>query len=445
MRICSVLEQNKKPKKKEVETMLNKSKIFLVVFVVAVCWITTPVAEAQTELTMYYPIAVGGPLTKIVDSMVADFMKENPDIKVKAIYSGNYNDARIKALAALKSGKPAQLSVMFSIDIYELIEQDAILAFDDVVETPEEKTWLDSFYPTLMENGRTAGKTWGIPFQRSTIVMYYNKDAFKAAGLDPDKPPETWEQLATVGKKLTKADGSQWGVMIPSTGYPYWMFGALTMQNDQVLMNDAGNETYFDSSAVIEALQFWRDLGSKHKIMPSGTIEWGTLRQNFLEGKTAIMWHSTGNLTIVKKKAKFDFGVAMLPASKRRGTPTGGGNFYIFKKTSSSERKAAMRLIRFMTSPERSAEWSMKTGYMGVSQAAYDTSKLKEYVKGFPYAAVARDQLNYATAELSTYQTGRVRKALDDAIQAALTGTKTPEAALKEAQALSERLLKQYR
>ncbi len=425
--------------------MLNKSKIFLVVLVVAVCWTTTPVAEAQTELTMYYPVAVGGPLTKIVDSMVADFMKENPDIKAKAIYSGNYNDARIKALAALKSGKPAQLSVMFSIDIYELIEQDAIIAFDDVVETPEDKAWLDSFYPTLMENGRTAGKTWGIPFQRSTIVMYYNKDAFKAAGLDPDKPPETWEQLVTVGKKLTKADGSQWGAMIPSTGYPYWMFGALTMQNDQVLMNDAGNETYFDSPAVIEALQYWRDLGSKHKIMPSGTIEWGTLRQNFLEGKTAIMWHSTGNLTIVKKKAKFDFGVAMLPASKRRGTPTGGGNFYIFKQTSSSERKAAMRLIKFMTSPERSAEWSMKTGYMGVSQAAYDTSKLKEYVKSFPYAAVARNQLKYATAELSTYQTGRVRKALDDAIQAALTGTKTPEAALKEAQALSERLLKQYR
>jgi len=98
-----------------------------------------------------------------------------------------------------------------------------------------------------------------------------------------------------------------------------------------------------------------------------------------------------------------------------------------------------------MTSPERSAEWSMKTGYMGISQAAYETPKLKQYIKDFPFAAVARDQLKFATAELSTYQTGRVRKALDDAIQAALTGTKTPEAALKEAQALSERLLKQYR
>jgi sn-glycerol 3-phosphate transport system substrate-binding protein len=431
--------------KMEEGTMLRKMRILFVVLVVAACWVVTPTVQANTELTMYYPVAVGGPLTKIVDGMVADFMQDNPDIKVNAIYAGNYNDARIKALAALKSGKPAQLSVMFSIDIYELIEQDAIIAFDDVVETADDKAWLDSFYPTLMENGRTADKTWGIPFQRSTIVMYYNKDAFKAAGLDPDKPPATWEELVSVGQKLTKADGSQWGAMIPSTGYPYWMFGALTMQNDQVLMNNAGNETYFGTPAVIEALQFWRDLGAKHKIMPEGTIEWGTLRQNFLEGRTAIMWHSTGNLTVVKSKAKFDFGVAMLPASKRRGTPTGGGNFYIFKQTTPEERQAAMKLIKFMTSPERSAEWSMKTGYMGISPATYETAKLQEYVKGFPYAAVARDQLEYATAELSTYETGRVRKALDDAIQAALTGAKTPEAALSEAQAQADRLLKQYR
>ncbi len=400
---------------------------------------------SATELTMYYPVSVGGPLTKVVDGMVADFMSQNPDVKVNAIYAGNYNDARIKALAALKSGKPAQTSVMFSIDIYELIEQDAIIPFDDVVKTPEEKAWLSSFYPSLMENGQTMGKTWGIPFQRSTIVMYYNKDAFRKAGLDPDKPPATWEELVSMGKKLTHSDGSQWGVMIPSTGYPYWMFGALAMQNGQTLMNGNGDTTYFTNPDVINALEYWKDLGSKYKVSPEGTIEWGTLRQNFLEGKTAIMWHSTGNLTAVKKNAKFDFGVAMLPAGKRRGTPTGGGNFYIFKKTSKEERRAAMRLIKFMTSPENSAKWSMATGYMGVSPAAYETSALKTYVKEFAYAAVARDQLKYATAELSTFQTGRIRKALDDAIQAALTGAKTPKDALTEAQNLSDRLLKAYK
>lgn len=402
-------------------------------------------AQARTALTMYYPVAVGGPLTKIVDGMVADFMTANPDVKVNAIYAGNYNDARIKALAALKSGKPAQLSVMFSIDIYELIEQDAIVAFDDVVETPGEKAWLNSFYPALMENGKTAGKTWGIPFQRSTIVMYYNKDLFRRAGLDPDAPPATWDALVEAGKKLTDRDKGQWGAMIPSTGYPYWMFGALAMQNGQTLMNTNGNTTYFNAPAVIEALEFWKSLGATHGIMPKGTVEWGTLRQNFLEQKTAIMWHSTGNLTAVKKNASFDFGVAMLPASKRRGTPTGGGNFYIFKKTTPEERRAAMRLVKFMTSPERSAEWSRKTGYMGVSPAAYETPALKTYVRNFPYAAVARDQLEYATAELSTFQTGRIRKALDDAIQSALTGAKPPEAALKDVQALADRLLKNYR
>ena len=105
--------------------MLRKMKFLAIVVAVATCCLMTSTAQAETELTMYYPVAVGGPLTKIVDSMVVDFMKENPDIKVNAIYAGNYNDARIKALAALKSGKPAQLSVMFSIDIYEMIEQDA--------------------------------------------------------------------------------------------------------------------------------------------------------------------------------------------------------------------------------------------------------------------------------------------------------------------------------
>lgn len=400
------------------------------------------------DLTMYYPVAVGGSLTKIVDGMVADFEKQNPDIHVKAIYAGNYNDARIKSLAALKSGKPAQTAVMFSIDIYELIEQGAIVAFDDVVETAEEKNWLKSFYPALMENGKTQGKTWGIPFQRSTIVMYYNKDAFREAGLDPEKPPATWKEFVSMGQKLTKKSGNnvdRWGAMIPSTGYPYWMFGALTMQNGQTLMNGDGNKTNFDAAATVEALQFWKDLGNKHKIMPSGTIEWGTLRQNFLEGKTAMMWHSTGNLTVVKKKAKFDFGVAMLPANKRRGTPTGGGNFYIFKKSSPEERKASMKLIRFLTNPERTAEWSMKTGYLATSQSAYATPKLKQYVKDFPPAAVARDQLEFATAELSTYQTGRIRKLLDDAIQSALTNAKTPAEALGSAQKKADRLLKRYR
>ena len=401
-----------------------------------------------TELTMFYPVAVGGPLTKLVDKLVQDFQAENPDIKIKAIYSGNYSDTMTKAMTSLKGGNPPHLSVILSTEIFTLIDNDAIVAFDDLVTSDAEKQWLDSFYPALMENSRTAGKTWSIPFQRSTIVMYYNKDAFREAGLDPETPPATWDELVTMGKKLVKKDASgkvtQWGLEIPSTGYPYWMFGALSRQNGEVLMNDAGNEVYFNKPGVVKALEFWKALGQEHGVMPEGTIEWGTLRSDFLEKKTAIMWHSTGNLTAVKKNASFDFGVAMLPAKKERGTPTGGGNFYIFKNSSPEERAAALTFIKWMTHPTRTAQWSIGTGYLGTRADAYESAELQEYVKTFPPAAVARDQLKYATAELSVHENGRVYKILNDAIQSALTGAKTPEEALAGAQKQAERVLKRY-
>lgn len=419
-----------------------------VLVTVGVAGLAAP-ALAGVELTMYYPVAVGGPLTKIVDGLTADFSKAHPDIKVNAIYAGNYDDARIKALAALKSGQPAQLSVLFSIDLFELVEQDAIVPFEDLVATAEDRAWLKSFYPGFMDNGILKGKTWGIPFQRSTIVMYWNKAAFREAGLDPEKPPTNWSGMVEMGQRLVKRDPAgqvqRWGVMIPSTGYPYWMFQALGMQNGQVLMSPDGTRTFYDAPATVAALEYWTDLGRKHRIMPEGTVDWGTLRQQFLEGKTAIMWHTTGNLTAVKTSATFDFGVGMLPAKERRGSPTGGGNFYVFKKTTPEERKAALTFVKWITAPERAAQWSIDTGYVAVRPDAYDTPLLKKYVEGFPAAAIARDQLKFATAELSTYEGGRVRKLLDDAIQAALTGAKSPRDALTSAQQQADRLLQKYR
>lgn len=421
--------------------MLVKSKILGVIFLLVFSIACTP-TNKKTQLTMYYPVAVGGQLTKVIDSMVQDFEEENPNIEVKAIYAGNYNDARIKSLSALKSGKPAQLAVMFSIDLYDLIEQDAIVSFSDVVKSQEDKKWLASFYPALMQNGTTLHKVWGIPFQRSTIVMYYNKDAFRKAGLNPDRPPATWQELVSMAKQLTTE--KQWGIMIPSTGYPYWMFGALAKQNGEVLMDGDGKKTFFNKQEVIGSLDFWHDLANKYKVMPKGTIEWGTLRQNFLEGKTAIMWHSTGNLTAVKDAANFDFGVAMLPANKTPGSPTGGGNFYLFKNVSKKEQEAALKFVKFMTAPEQSATWSIATGYMGISPQAYETKILKSYVEKFPPARVARDQLEFATAELSTYQTGRIRKLLDDAIQSVLTNQVSAKEALDSAQKEATNLLKDY-
>src|SRR3546814_21052274 len=118
---------------------------------------------------------------------------------------------------------------MFSIDAYDLIEQDLIVPFEDIEGVSAE--WLDSFYPALMANSRIEGKTWGIPFQRSTIVAYYNKDKFREAGLDPNSPPKTWGELISMGKAMTK--NGTYGLMFPSTGYPSWTFQALARSEER--------------------------------------------------------------------------------------------------------------------------------------------------------------------------------------------------------------------
>jgi sn-glycerol 3-phosphate transport system substrate-binding protein len=407
------------------------------------------ILRAATEITFFFPVAVGGPITKIIDGYAAEFEKENPGITVKPVYSGTYQETIVKALTGHKAGTPPVVSVLLSTDMFSLIDEEAIVPFDDFASGDADKGWIKSFFPAFMENSQTAGKTWGIPFQRSTIVLYWNKEAFKEAGLDPEKAPATWAEELSFAEKLTKRDASgnasQWGMQIPSSGFPYWLFQALTTQNDVLLMNQAGDQTYFDKPAVVEALQHWVDLGRTQKVMAPGVVEWGTTPKDFFERKTAMMWTTTGNLTNVKANAKFPFGVAMLPAQKRRGSPTGGGNFYIFKKASREQQAAALRFAQWMTTPERAAQWGIDTGYVAVRPDAWDTPVMKKYVEGFPAAAVARDQLPNAVAELSTHDNQRVTKALNDGLQAALTGAKPAERAMKDAQAEAERLLKPYR
>jgi len=406
-------------------------------------------AAAETEITFYYPVAVGGPITKTIDQMSADFEKENPGIKVKPVYTGTYQESIVKALTAHKSGQPPTTAILLSTDMFTLIDEDAIVPFDDLATSADDKAWMKSFYPAFMANSRTGGKTWGIPFQRSTIVLYWNKELFKEAGLDPNRAPATWKEMREYAQKLTKRDASgnvtQYGVQIPSSGFPYWLFQGLTTPNGVELMNSAGTQTYFDKPAVVEALAYWVDLGRKYKVMPTGVVEWGTTPKDFFEKKIAMMWTTTGNLTNVKANAKFDFGVAMLPANKRRGSPTGGGNFYVFKKAPKDQREAAVKFAKWMTQPERAAQWGIDTGYVAVRPDAWKTAKMVDYVKGFPVAAVARDQLEFSVAELSTHDNQRVTKALNDGIQAALTAAKTPQQAMKDAQAEASRILRSYK
>ena len=401
-------------------------------------------AASTTEISFYFPVAVGGPITKIIDGYATDFKRENPSVKVTPIYAGTYQDTLTKAQTALKANAGPQLAVLLSTDVFSLIDDDLIVPFDMV---GADKAWLDSFYPAFLKNGQIGGHTWGVPFQRSTIVLYWNKEAFKDVGLDPERPPETWAQQAKFAQRLTVRNGdavARWGVQIPSTGFAYWLFQALATEAGGTLANADGTKTDFAGPACVEALSYWIDLASKYRGHPRGVVDWGTTPRDFLEQKVAMIWTTTGNLSNIRTNAKFPFGVAMLPAGKRRGSPTGGGNFYLFKAASPQQRDAALSFLRWISGPERAAQWGIETGYVATRPDAWDTPAMRQYVAGFPAAAVARDQLQYAVAELSTHDNQHVTQVLDDKLQAALLGKQAPDAALAEAQAGASRLLRPF-
>lgn len=427
----------------KIPAMLSRLAL-LVMFLVAAA-----VSAAPVEITFYYPVAIGGPATKIVDDLVAEFEKANPDIKVKPVYAGTYQESIGKALTAAKAGQPPDAAVILAADMFSLIDEGVILPFDTFVKTDADRRWINGFYPVFMLNSQQGGKTWGIPFQRGTTIFFWNKEAFKEAGLDPEKGPQTWEEVVEFAKKLTKRDGSgnvtQWGMQVPSSLTSYWLLQGYVAQNNGRLAELSGDKTYFDSPEVVESLQYWVDLALKHKVMRPGVIEWGTNIKDFFERRAAMVTTTSGNLTNVKTNAPFPFGVQILPAHKKRGAPTSGGNFYLFKTSSPEKQAATFKMIQWLTSAERSAEWSIKTGYIAPRQDAWETSAMKAYVASFPGAKVPFDQLQYMVPELATHENQRVARAIDDGIEAALTGKKSPEQAMKDSQREADRILKRYR
>jgi len=412
--------------------------------------LSTSTAWAQTKISFYYPVQVGGPLTQVIDGYVTKFKAANPGIDVEAVYSGNYIDTTTKALTAAKAGAPPTIAVLLATDIYTFLDEDVVVPFDGFIKTAADRAWLAGFMPAYLKSAQVGGKLWSIPFQRSTAVLYWNKKAFAESGLNPEKYPTTWDEMVAYGKAVMRKDTSgkvtRWGVGIPgNVGSAQWLFGALVAQAGGRLFNENGTETYLTDPKVVEALQFWVDLNKVHGVHPPGIQEWGTTPADFLEGRIAMIWTTTGNLVNIRRNAQFDFGVAPYPGKVAPASVLGGGNFYIFAKATDAQKEAAFQFAKFMTQDELQADWNIQTGYVAPRDATWETAAMKKFVSEVPAAEVARKQIPNSVPEFSTYENGRTTKILNDAIGAALTGAKTPQRALADAQTEIDRILRPYR
>jgi sn-glycerol 3-phosphate transport system substrate-binding protein len=408
----------------------------------------------KMELTFFYPVNVGGPLTALIDKICADFNQENPDIVVKPVYTGNYDDTVVKIQTAIQGRNPPDFFINLATQRFSMAASKAAIPLDDLIaaDGPAGKAYIDDFLEGFMEDSWVDGKIYSIPFQRSTMVFFYNKDAFAEVGLDPEKPPANWTQVVEYAQKLTKRDAAgnitRYGVGTAlNSGSAQWGFTGFALQNSadgRNLMSEDGKKVYFDTPENVEALQFWLDLQNKYNVMQKGIVQWTDLPGQFLNNQVAMIYHTTGNLTNINNNAKFKFGVAFLPGSKRMGAPTGGGNFYISAGIPRERQEAAWKFIKFATAPERAAQWSVDTGYVATRKSALETPIIKDYYAKVPQARVAFDQIPLAKPELTTYEAARIWRVLNDHIQSAVTGEATAAQALKAAQAEATEALQRY-
>jgi sn-glycerol 3-phosphate transport system substrate-binding protein len=428
--------------------MVKRVALVLLALAALVPFAPVDPAGAAVDLKFYYPVSVSGPLAKVMDGMVADFNRLQPGIHVTPVFAGGYVETIAKTQTSVQGGNPPDVAVLLSTDLFTLLDMNAIIPLDAFVERAGGDRFRQDFFEAFWLNSRVGKTIYSIPFQRSTIVLYYNKDAFQKAGLDPARPPKNWTELEQDAQKLTVRDASgnvtRWGVGIPTTGFTYWLFQGFVAQAGGRLANPEGTEVYYHTPQNMRALNFWFKLQDA-KVEPPNVTDWGTLPTEFVAGKFAMIYHSTGSLTFVHTNAQFPFGTAFMPADKQYGTPTGGGNMYIFKNIPAERQRAAWEFVQWMTAPQQAARWSEASGYVAVRKSAFNIKLYQEYVAKFPQALTAKDQLPYAQAELSTHNNGEVQKVLSDNLQAALTRTKTPDQALQGAQQQADQILRQFK
>lgn len=405
---------------------------------------------AATEIDFMFPAPVQGKLSVEMNKIIREYNDSQADVKVKGIFTGNYDTTKVKAEAAAKAGSPPALVIMMANLTTDLAINDLLLPIQEITKygnVDAKKFLTENYWAALHKNATFNGEVYAIPFHNSTPVLYYNKTLLKANGFD--NPPQTWDEVVEVAKKLTNKDEDRWGIMLPSvnTDYCGWILSSLTMANGGKYYNtDYPGEVYYTAPSTVGAMTFWRDLAFKHKVMPPGVLNPNVISSSFFAGKLGMAFLSTGALGFMRENSKdFELGVAFMPKHLQNGVIIGGASLVSFKGISEQQKEAAWKFMEFLTSPETSGRWSRFTGYFAPRKQAYELPEMKAYLAKDKNAEVALAQLQYANPWYSTYETVAVRKAIENQMAALLNDENlTPLEAAQTAQKEAETLLKPY-
>ncbi len=377
------------------------------------------------------------PNRDVLQKLVDKFNQSHPDIQVDSLYVGQPDQQMPKILAAVVGNAPPDLLWYNPTIAGQLVELDALLPLDDMLETSPVKGEID---PALFESMELKGKIWSVPFATNNVGVFYRPSLFKAAGIT--QLPRNWQELRQVAKKLTRdINGDkkidQHGIFLPLGKGEFTVFIWLPFMwsgGGELVGGDSQNPAGIDlreNKGAIAALQFWRDLITDGSAILSGP-ERGFETDALLAGKVAMQF--TGPWTLGQFKATgVDFDVFPIPVGERPATSVGGENLFVFQTTLERE-KAAFKFIEYVLSEEFQTEWAMETGYLPVNLKSRQSGKYQEFVKEQPAAKVFLEQAKYGRSRPIFSGYNRVSENLGRALESVLLGKSSPKEALKASQ-----------
>ncbi|WP_432354263.1 ABC transporter substrate-binding protein [Sporosarcina sp. A2] len=396
----------------------------------------TKTEDGKVSIEFWHAMSGTGQVS--LDEIVANFNESQEKYEVKAEFQGTYEESLTKLRSVGGTKDAPAITQVFEIGTKYMIDSGYIEPIQKFID--KNNFNADELEQNILNYYKVDDELYSMPFNSSTPVMIYNKDAFKAAGLDPEKAPETFSEVIDAAAKLKK--GEMYGFSMLTYG---WFFEQLLATQGGEYVNEDNGRTGDATEATFngeEGRLVFETLNTMNKAGTFGNFgtNWDDIRAAFASEKVAMYLDSSAGVAGVIDTAPFEVGVAYIPYAdevKRNGVVIGGASLWMSKGIAEEEQDAAWEFMQYLTTPEVQAKWHLDTGYFAINPKAYDEENVKAKWEEFPQYKVTVDQLQdtepgFATqgALISVFPESRqqIVTALEDMYQG-----KDPQEALDQA------------
>lgn len=409
-------------------------------------------AQQPVKITLWHAMG-GARYDAITKDIAAGFNKANPSYTVEPLFTGSYAETVTKAIAAIRAGNPPHIVQVFEVGTQTMLDSGAIIPVTEMVKPGE--IAFDDYIAPILNYYKVGGKLYSMPFNSSTAIVYYNKEVFQKAGLDPSKPPATFKDVEEMGRKIVASGAARAAITF---GWPSWMLEqSHALANRLYADHDNGRNgratrVLFNEAFGVEVLTRWKRWADE-KLLAYGGREYAP-NKAFLSGEVAMLMQSTSQVTTIEKAAKFPVGTGFLP--RLEGQPAGksvigGASFWVLKGKGRTPQEidALVKFFKFVAEPQETAKWHEETGYFPATRPAVALLTTRGWFAKHPNHETAFKQIQEgpdspATRGVLLGNFVQIRNITDTAIEKALSGKLSPKAALDEAAGEANKLLDEY-